>query len=40
MLTIIFCTVVGVLIGWNLPQPEFAKRWQAWIVEKGRGWFR
>lgn len=26
--------VIGVLIGWNLPQPQYAKDLQAKIVEK------
>lgn len=24
----------GIVLGWNLPQPETAKKAQAWIVEK------
>ena len=32
--------IVGVLIGWNLPQPEFAKRFQAWTIEKVKGWIK
>lgn len=24
--------VVGALIGWNFPQPEYAKRFQAWVL--------
>lgn len=26
--------VVGALIGWNFPQPAYAKAFQAWIVAK------
>lgn len=25
---------VGVLIGWNFPQPEYAKQFQAWATTK------
>lgn len=29
--------IVGLVVGWNLPQPQFAKTAQAWIVAKVRG---
>jgi hypothetical protein len=29
MLSVLFWIAVGAFIGWNLPQPEFAKRIQA-----------
>jgi hypothetical protein len=25
---------IGVFIGWNLPQPEFAKKAQDWVINK------
>jgi hypothetical protein len=28
---------VGVIVGWQFPQPEFAKKAQAWIVAKVKG---
>lgn len=34
MLAISFGVVVGILIGWNLPQPQYAKDLQAKIVAK------
>ena len=34
MLGIIFWVGVGIVIGWNLPQPQFAKELQARIVAK------
>ncbi len=34
MLSTLFWLAVGAFIGWNLPQPEFAKRIQQIIEEK------
>lgn len=34
MISALFWLAVGAFIGWNLPQPEFAKRVQAYIDEK------
>ena len=31
MISALFWLAVGAFIGWNLPQPEFAKRIQAYI---------
>jgi len=33
MLSILFSIAVGAFIGWNLPQPEFAKKIQANLQE-------
>lgn len=30
--TVIFYTVIGAFIGWNLPQPKFAKDFQDKVV--------
>jgi len=34
MKTIIFWIVVGAFIGWNVPQPRYAKAIQKWVVGK------
>jgi hypothetical protein len=34
MISTLFWLAVGAFIGWNLPQPEFAKTIQAAIEEK------
>jgi hypothetical protein len=31
--------IIGLLIGWNLPQPAFAKAAQLWVVTKVKGLF-
>lgn len=36
MLTSIICLVVGLFVGWNLPQPEWAKDFQ----EKVKDFFK
>jgi len=30
--TIFFTFIVAVFVGWNLPQPEFARKLQEWVV--------
>ena len=32
MLETLFLVVIGMFIGWNLPQPGYAKAIQTWIV--------
>lgn len=32
-MTTLFWVAVGAFVGWNLPQPEYAKRIQAAIIE-------
>jgi len=34
MVSALFWLAIGAFIGWNLPQPEFAKNIQAMIEEK------
>lgn len=34
MLTIVFWIVVGSFIGWNIPQPHYARAIQAWVMRK------
>ena len=34
MLGILFCVLIGIVIGWNLPQPAYAKVLQDQIVNK------
>jgi len=34
MLDILFWIAVGAFIGWNLPQPSWARWVQEWIMEK------
>jgi len=34
MLMTIFLIVAGAFVGWNVPQPKFAKAIQAWVVKK------
>lgn len=29
---------VGIVIGWQFPQPEIAKTAQAWVVKTVKGW--
>ncbi len=37
MMTIIaFWIAVGAFVGWNVPQPRYAKAIQGWVVEKVR----
>jgi hypothetical protein len=42
MLSTLFWICVGIMIGWNLPQPAWAKSLQDKVVEtiKGTGKFR
>lgn len=35
---LIYC-FIGLIIGWNLPQPRWAKYIQDKIVSKIKGWF-
>lgn len=30
----IFLVIVGLLVGWNVPRPQWAKDVQAWVVAK------
>ncbi|WP_295539660.1 hypothetical protein [uncultured Thiohalocapsa sp.] len=32
MLTILFWVAVGIVVGWNLPQPAWAKQMQARVM--------
>lgn len=34
MMTILFWVAVGAFVGWNVPQPAYAKLIQAWFVTK------
>jgi hypothetical protein len=34
---IIFWIVAGAFIGWNVPQPRYAKAIQGWVVKKIKG---
>jgi len=36
MLEILFWVAVGAFVGWNFPQPGYAKLIQAWIMS----WFK
>ena len=36
MTTIILWTVVGAFIGWNVPQPRYAKAIQRWVTGKSK----
>lgn len=36
MMTIIFWIVVGVFIGWNVPQPRYARAVQRWVAGKSK----
>jgi len=31
---LIIVGIGGMFVGWNLPQPEYAKKIQAWVLEK------
>ncbi len=33
----LLCVSIGILIGWNLPQPQWAKNLQAKVVRKITG---
>lgn len=33
----IFAIVAGAFVGWNVPQPRYAKDAQEWIVRKIKG---
>ncbi|ESQ11354.1 MAG: hypothetical protein N838_01800 [Thiohalocapsa sp. PB-PSB1] len=37
MWTILFWIIVGIIIGWNLPQPEWAKSLQDRVMRALRG---
>ena len=39
MFDLLFWVAVGLVVGWNLPQPWWAKMVQEKIVGKIRGWF-
>jgi len=34
MMDIIFWVIVGAFVGWNMPQPWYAKTIQNWILTK------
>lgn len=34
MLETLILVAVGMFIGWNFPQPAYAKAFQAWVVAK------
>jgi len=34
MLEVLFCLAIGAFIGWNLPQPFWAKAIQEWVITK------
>ena len=36
MLDILFWIAVGAFVGWNFPQPGYAK----WVQDKVMGWFK
>lgn len=36
MLDTLFIIIIGMFIGWNLPQPAYAKWIQEWIMSKIR----
>lgn len=36
MTTIIFWIVVGAFIGWNVPQPKYARAIQRWMFGKSK----
>ena len=29
--------LVGIFVGWNVPQPTYARRVQSWVVRKVKG---
>lgn len=37
MKTIVLWVVVGAFVGWNVPQPRYAKAVQGWVVKKIKG---
>ena len=37
LVLLIIVGIGGVFVGWNMPQPEYAKKAQAWVTEK-LGW--
>lgn len=39
MLEAIFWVVVGAFVGWTIPQPEWAKKAQAFVTEKIKSFF-
>lgn len=36
MIVALFFTAVGIVIGWNLPQPPWAREWQDKVVSTVR----
>lgn len=34
MIKLVIAVLVGAFIGWNLPQPAWAAKVQAWVVEQ------
>jgi hypothetical protein len=40
MLDVLFWVAVGLVIGWNLPQPWWARFVQEKITDKIRSWFQ
>lgn len=39
MFKVLIVLLIGVVIGWNFPQPAFAKAAQDFIVRKVKGFF-
>jgi len=34
MIKLAIAVLIGAFIGWNLPQPSWAVKFQAWVVDK------
>ena len=34
MIKLAIAALIGAFIGWNIPQPAWAVKFQAWVVEK------
>ena len=34
MIKLAIAALIGAFIGWNIPQPPWAVKFQAWVVEK------
>lgn len=39
MADVLIYIFIGILIGWNLPQPSWAKYIQEKLIAKVKGWF-
>lgn len=33
-MSLLLAGLVGAFMGWNFPQPEYAKKFQAWLLAK------